>query len=75
MNGSRSSCELARKRIRNFSVLLVTPGIAGPTATLHRRTAELQRETGRLHGSIDLSAIRAHQEQLKRHENSRLTIK
>ena len=37
-------------------------------ATLHRRTAELQLETERLHGSRDLSAIRAHQQRLKEHE-------
>jgi hypothetical protein len=37
-------------------------------ATLEQRGKELQRETERLRGSRDLSAIRAHQELLKRHE-------
>jgi hypothetical protein len=42
--------------------------LRGRQATLHQRTAELQRETERLRGSHDLSAIRALQQQLKHHE-------
>src|SRR5262245_39905408 len=37
-------------------------------ATLGRRTAELERETQRLHGSGDRPALRALHEQIKRHE-------
>jgi len=37
-------------------------------AALHLRTGQLQREPERLRGSTDLSAIRAHKQQLKQHE-------
>ena len=36
--------------------------------TLTRRTAELERELQRLHGTNDRAALRALQEQIKQHE-------